>query len=454
MAPRMAPAPARMAGPFALLALLAGAAACADTAAPDVAVNARPSKPPPPAEFRCDADNGGLTLPAGFCATVFADGVGAARHLAVSPAGYLYVALAGAAGTPRGVLALRDRNGDGRADETASFGSAAGNGIAWYDRWLYFAENDRVVRYAFKKGSTPPLAPTGSPTVVVSGLPADRDHRNKSIAISGAGTMYVNVGSATNSCQRENRSLESPGIDPCPELATRSGIWTLSASAVGLTQPQTTRHATGLRNTVALAVEPTTGVPYGVQMNRDNLYDDWPALYSPEDDARLPSEELVRIVANADFGWPYCYHDPQLAAKVLAPEYGGDGSAVGRCAGAALPSLVFPAHWAPLSMAFYTGTRFPSAYRGGAFVAFHGDYFTDKGRPNASPGYLVAYVPFADGQPSGGYTVFADGFIGAGTASPSGAEHRPTGLAVAPDGALFIADDKGGRIWRVVYQGP
>ena len=162
----------------------------------------------------------------------------------------------------------------------------------------------------------------------------------------------------------------------------------------------------------------------------------------------------MKIERGDDFGWPYCYHDATAGTKLLAPEYGGNKATVGRCAGVAQPVLAFPAHWAPLSMAFYTGSQFPSGYRGGAFVAFHGDYFTDKGRPNASPGYLVAFVPFSGGSPAAVYSIFATGFVGSGTASPGGAAHRPTGLAVAPDGALFVADDKGGRIWRIVYQAP
>ena len=88
-------------------------------------------------------------------------------------------------------------------------------------------------------------------------------------------------------------------------------------------------------------------------------------------DARVekPSEEFITIPEGSDFGWPYCYHDPETDAKVLAPEYGGDGKQVGRCAEKDSPLLGFPAHWAPNDLEFYTGETFPGRYRGGAFVA-------------------------------------------------------------------------------------
>jgi glucose/arabinose dehydrogenase len=99
---------------------------------------------------------------------------------------------------------------------------------------------------------------------------------------------------------------------------------------------------------------------------------------------------------------------------------------------------------------FYTGTHFPERFRRGAFIAFHGSH--DRA-PLPQEGYNVVFVPFREGEPSGEFSVFADGFTGGGSPLPQNAAHRPTGLAEAPDGALFISDDAGGRIWRVVHQG-
>jgi glucose/arabinose dehydrogenase len=136
--------------------------------------------------------------------------------------------------------------------------------------------------------------------------------------------------------------------------------------------------------------------------------------------------------------------------KLLAPEYGGDGTIVGpRCADKETPLLAFPGHWAPNDLLFYGGRQFPSRFRGSAFIAFHGGF--DRA-PLPNEGFNVVFVPFGRQAPVGGWEVFADGFIGNSTNPPADAEHRPMGLAEGPDGSLYISDDDGGRIWRVVFQ--
>src|SRR5690606_9969788 len=144
-------------------------------------------------------------------------------------------------------------------------------------------------------------------------------------------------------------------------------------------------------------------------------------------------------------------YDWQQDVKVLAPEYGGDGREIGRCAQALNPVIAFLGHWAPNALLFYTGQQFPERYRGGAFIAFHGSW--NRG-PLPQEGYRVSFVPFEAGAPAGDYETFADGFAGAERISgPGAAEYRPMGLAMGPDGALFISDSKKGRVWRVVYTG-
>jgi len=151
----------------------------------------------------CDADNGGITLPAGFCAVVVADLVldGAparARHMAVTPSGDLFVAInsPGNNNPPFGIIGLRDRDGDGSADEQSQFSAGlGGSGIAWGQGTLYFGANDRVLRYRLPAGQ---LTPVGEAETVVSGLPATGDHISKSLVLDGPGRMFMNIGSVAN----------------------------------------------------------------------------------------------------------------------------------------------------------------------------------------------------------------------------------------------------------------
>lgn len=383
---------------------------------------------------QCDADNGGFTLPNGFCAVVVGQNLGPVRHLVVAPNGDIFAALDGRRGGAAGVLALRDTNGDGRADVQKRFGAAGGSGIALTARYLYFAMNDRIVRYPWAAGQ---LEPAGEPETLVQGLPAN-GHGAKGIAVLGDSILYSSIGSRTNSCQRGDREDRSPGIDPCEELNSRAGIWRFSASRANQTQADGQRVATGLRNPMAIGLQTGTGVLYAAVNGRDQLAQNWGL--SAEDNAEKPAEEFVRVENGGDYGWPYCYYDPVAKKKVLAPEYGGNGTEVGRCASARDPEVAFPAHWAPLGVQFYDGAMFPASYRGGAFVAFHGSW---NRAPLPQQGFRVAFAPFRNGRATGTWTDFA-----VPTGNPTGL--RPTGLAVGPDGSLYIGADANGKIWRVM----
>ena len=410
----------------------------------------------------CAGDNGGITLSPGFCATVFADNVGHARHMVVAPNGVVYVntwsgryyANTENAKAPDGgfLLALQDTTGSGRADKVVRFGpgvesgNAGGTGIAIYNGALFAETNDRIVRYALPPGA---IAPTGAPEVVVSGLPLTGDHPMHPFKIDAQGALYVDLGSATNACQRQNRIPNSPGIQPCTELETRAGIWRYDANRTGQQFSPAERFATGLRNGEGIAFD-SAGRIFATQHGRDQLRENWSALYTAEQGANEPAEELVQLERGADFGWPYCYFDLSQQKLVLAPEYGGDGGkAIGPCAGKRAPVAAFPAHWAPNDLAIYDGQQFPAPYRGGAFIAFHGSW---NRAPSPQGGYNVVFQPLADGKATGNYVVFADGFAGA-SKEPGRAAHRPSGLAVGPDGALYVSDDQRGRIWRIVFRG-
>lgn len=395
----------------------------------------------------CDPDNAGLSLPAGFCAFAVADDVGRARHLTVAANGDLFVALRADRGgeSSGGVVALRDTDGDGRADVRRRFASGVGDNVEFRDGYLYYSTNDAVMRYRWRDGE---MEPAGAPDTIVRDLPATRSHRTKTFAFGEGGALYVNVGSPSNSCQRDDRQPGVPGQDPCPQLATRAGIWRFHADSIGQTQADGVHFATGMRNTVALTVRPADGRLYGVIHGRDQLFQNWSRYYDEEDSAEKPAEEFVRVEQGDDFGWPYCYYDPVLERKLLAPEYGGNGERQGRCADKQDPLIAFPAHWAPDDILFYTGVQFPPRYRGGAFIAFHGSW---NRAPLPQGGYNVVYVPFAGADPVGEWEVFADGFS---TEPPqTTGPHRPVGLAQGPDGSLYVSDDTGARVYRIMYVG-
>ena len=413
----------------------------------------------------CAGDNGGITLPNGFCATVFADTIGHVRHIVVASNGDVYVnTWSGPYYTgpthPGGFLvALRDTNNDGKADIIKRFGPDAqhknggGTGIGLYKGALYAEEGDtiakRIVRYAISTDSMTPTSATSE--TIVGGLPANGDHPMHPFAIDATGNIYMDVGTATNSCQIKNRTLESPGHKPCTELRTRGGIWRYDANKTNQKFSPTERYATGVRNAVGIAFD-AGGQLYSTQHGRDQLFDNWTKLYTADQGQNLPAEELLKIEQGGDYGWPNCYFDGQQAKLVLAPEYGGDGGkAASDCATKKAPEAYFPAHWAPDGLLFYSGSLFPARYKGGAFIAFHGSW---NRAPGPQQGYNVVFVPFASGKPvdPAKYEIFADGFAGA-EKQPDRAVHRPAGVTQGPDGALYITDDKGGRIWKVTYKG-
>jgi glucose/arabinose dehydrogenase/mono/diheme cytochrome c family protein len=419
----------------------------------------QPSPQKKPKNRSCAQDESGLQLPAGFCATVFAEGIGHARHLVVSPSGVVYV------NTWSGdyydfdkphdggfLVALQDKTGAGKADvierfgETAQTGGFGGVGIGMYKGSIYAEINDRIVRYTLPAGS---ILPKNASETIVSKLPLGGDHPMHPFIIGADGSMYVDVATATNSCQAKNRQPKIPVDNPCTELETRGGVWRYDANKTNQVFSPAERYATGIRNAEGFAFD-STGHLFVTQHGRDQLHSNWPDLYKPEEEATLPAEELMLLKSGGDYGWPECYYDGAQKKLVLAPEYGGDGGkAVGVCANKIGPAAAFPAHWAPNGMVRYQGKNFPSRYRNGVFIAFHGSW---NRAPYPQGGYNVVFQPLDGDHASGTCEIFADGFAGA-KKTPEGATYRPAGLAVGPDGALYISEDIHGRIYRIVYNG-
>jgi glucose/arabinose dehydrogenase len=408
----------------------------------------------------CPSNDSGLKLIHGFCATVFADKLGHPRHMVVAPDGVVYVntwsgVYYGNDKLPAGgfVVALQDTTGAGKANVVKRFGAtvkrggAGGTGIALYKGDLYVEINDKIERYRMSPGQ---IVPTGKPEVIVSGMPLGGDHPMHPFAIDADGWLYVDMGTASNACQQENRMPGSPGINPCTQTQTRGGIWRFDANKVDQKFSPAERYATGIRNADGIAIAATGHDVYATQHGRDQLSENWPDLYKPEQSAVLPAEELLKVEKGGDYGWPECYYDAVQKKLVLGPEYGGDGGKkVGECANKIAPIAAFQAHWAPDDLLLYDGKEFPERFRGGAFIAFHGSW---NRAPFPQAGYNVTFQPLKDGKENGRCEIFADGFAGAGK-STGKALHRPTGLAVGPEGALYVSDDARGRIYRITYIG-
>lgn len=391
-----------------------------------------------------DPDNGGLTLPPGFRAIVVADKLKPLRNLTVAPNGDVYVKTRQA-----GIYGLRDTDGDGRADVIKEFGSGGGTGIALRGDWLYHSTNSQVYRYQLTPGE---LVPAGEPQRIVRNLPDKRQHNAKVFAFGADGRLYVEVGSPSNAFGQPDRARGAVGQDPTDFLKTHGGYWRFDPDKPEQTQADGYHFSTGHRHSTTIALNPVTGRLFVAIHGRDQLSTVAPQFYSDDDNAENPAEVLHLLTDGANFGWPTTYWDPRANVRKLNPEYGGDGRKLAESGKFAAPLIAFPAHWAPMQMAFYTGMQFPEKYRHGAFLAFHGSW---NRAPRPQKGYKVVFIPCNEkGLPTGDYETFADNFAGrTEIASPNDAAHRPNGVAVGPDGSLYISDSAHGRVWRIIYPG-
>ena len=391
-------------------------------------------------------DVAAITLPSGFKSIVVTAGLGKARHMAVASNGDIFVKLEKLK-DGHGILRLHDANGDGKADAISGFGNYTGSGIVIKNGYLYASSDVDVFRYKIneKEGKVD----TTSEEKIVTGLVAKNQHNTKSLALDNDGNIYVNIGAPSNCCQVQDRAKGSPGQDPCPILEKAGGIWQFKADKPNQSYAEGVRYATGLRNVMGLDWNTEVNQLYVMQHGRDQLFQNFPELFTQKEGAENPAEELFRLQKGADCGWPYCYYDNDKQQKLLCPEYGGDRKKDDRCTDKTKSIVQFPGHLAPNALLFYTGKQFPAKYKNGAFIAFHGSW---NRAPEPQAGFFVVFVPFKDGMPSGKWEVFADGFSGFTSGASTGqAKYRPCGLAQAPDGSLVISDDNNGTIWKVSY---
>jgi glucose/arabinose dehydrogenase len=368
-----------------------------------------------------------LAVPKGFAATPFAVGLVNPRRLLVLPNGDVLVAEQSA-----GYLTLLRDDGEGRAKWISRHIEDLNRpyGLAWRNDHLLVADQDGIWRVPHVLGAVRAGRP--QPAVRAADLPPEQrrpepgaygaqlvtkkgvfgvatGHQNRPIAIDPeSGALFVGVGSAGNT-----------SVEPEPKATIQR------FDADGSNQ---TTFAAGTRNPTALAFRPGTSELWAVVQERDGLGDD------------LPADFLTRVQQTGFYGWPYAYigKNPQPGFAQLAPD---------KVEATLVPDLLFQAHSSLLDMVFYDADQFPAEYKGSLFVALKGSW--NRSLPT---GYKIVRVLFKEGKPEGHYENFATGFWVAG-------EHRadvigrPAALAVAKDGALLVADDTGGTIWRIAYTG-
>ena len=406
--------------------------------------------------LKFDNNNGGLILPDDFKALVVHEGVGKSRHIAVNDNGDIYVKLRIDFGK-NGNVALRDQDGDGKADIIQRFGDYPNDGrfateMKINEGYLYFSSELVVYR---QKLDPQVLIPTSKPEVILKDPYPMRWHNAKSLAFDNENNIYVTFSGFTNSCEDLARGYDDPmatvlGRNPCDELDYLGSIWKFDKNILDQKLIDGVKYSTGVRSVVGLTWNNQLDQLFAVNHGRDYLHNHAPKYFSKWDNAVLPSEEFIQINEGDDFGWPYTYYDHFKNKRLVAPEYGGDGI-IEASDNYKDPIYGLPAHWAPNDLLFYTGDMFPDRYKNGAFIAFHGS--TNRG-PYPQAGYVVGFIPFKDGFPSGNLEIFADGFVNTEVVKDvKDAMYRPMGLAQGPDGSLYISESKKGKIWRVLFDG-
>lgn len=356
--------------------------------------------------FRPSVGEGGvasLVVPPGFEAEVFAEGLNGPRFIAFGPDGVLYAA---DRGNGR-IVALPDEDGDGTADGIREFATGLDrpHSLVFHEGNWYVGIQSGVIRLIDADGDG-----TAEDRVQVVNLPFDGSHTTKTVEFLPDGRMVVSVGSTCNVCEEE---------DP------RRAAVVVYDNADGAGEAI---FAGGLRNAVGLAVHPETGELWATNNGRDLMGDD------------VPPENVYIVREGLFYGWPRCH-----SGHILDPTFGGATP----CEGVEQPVIEMQAHSAPLGLVFYTGqdseNPFPEEYWGDLFIAFHGSW-----NRSVPTGYKIVRLLFDGNRPTHDLRDFAIGWLDDVTFEASG---RPVGLAVGPDGALYVSDDKGGFIYRIYYVG-
>lgn len=344
-----------------------------------------------------------LTIPPGFKISLFTPKIGPLRFMAFSPDGILFVSMPSSKGLyaenrpdDGKVFALPDKDNNGIADEvkTVLSGLYIPHGLAFYNGYLYVAEEGTVSRYPYTNGGN-----VGSREVVVNNLPVGGEHVSRTIGFSQDGKkMYVSVGSACNNCTTGQEGT--------------AAIWEFNPDG-----SSGKIFALGLRNAVGFVFHPTTGEIWETDNGRDFLGDN------------LPPDEINIIRDSKNYGWPYCY-----GKKIVDPEHNNTTF----CPTTEPSVHNLQAHSAPLGLRFITGSQF-STWAGDLLVTRHGSW--NRSQP---VGYDIVRLDVEGNTVIGEYP-FITGWLTAKNEKLG----RPVDVIFGPDGALYISDDKVNMVYRV-----
>lgn len=342
------------------------------------------------------AATAGLHLPPGFHATIFASGLNGPRFIAFAPDGVLYVAERGTGSIV--AFPTSDHTNTSTKRIVVAGGLTDPTSLAFANGMLYVGERTRVSRFTWGPGEQ-----ATNKRVIVNDLPDVGNHVTRTVLIGPDGNLYVSIGSSCNVCDE---------ADP-----HRASVWVYPPDG-----GSGRRYARGLRNAVGLAINPWNNQIWATNNGRDLMGDN------------TPPETVYALQDGGNYGWPRCH-----AGTIVDPDLGHAGD----CDGVISPLLKMQAHSAPLGLAFYNASQFPQRYHG-LFIAFHGSW--NRSTPT---GYKVVFVPLdSHGNVSGQPQDFATGWL---DLSHNAAVGRPVGLAVGPDGALYLSDDKAGLVYRITY---
>lgn len=342
-----------------------------------------------------------VAVPEGFAVTVFAEGLSGPRFMAVGPEGDLYVA---DRGNDR-IVALPDADGDGAADNIRLVAADIPNphSLVYHEGNWYVGITSGVIRLTDRDGD----GVADERTTIIDNLPTSGSHSTRTVAFLPDGRMVVSIGSSCNVCNEEDERRAAVLVYDDAN-GTNGRLF-----------------ATGLRNAVGLAIQPSTGQLWASNNGRDLMGDD------------TPPETVYIVQEGQDYGWPVCH-----SGRIVDPDLGNANS----CQGVEPPVVEMQAHSAPLGLTFYDGEQFPAAYQGDLFIAFHGSW-----NRSVPTGYKVVRLDMENGQPAATQvTDFATGWLNSNTQEAFG---RPVDVTVGTDGSLYVSDDKGGIIYRISYQG-